>query len=97
MYRGNVFPIGDKPDDASWAGFQNHDPATGAGYLMVFRELRATEYKKPIPLRFVADTRIRLTDLRTDSERTVAVPPDGKVWFEISSSPGFQFLRYEAV
>lgn len=97
MYRGYVFPIGDKPDDASWTGFQNHDPATGAGYLMIFRELRATEYKKPIPLRFVADTRIRLTDLRTSSERTVAVPPDGKVQFEINSAPGFQFLRYEAV
>ena len=95
MYRGYVFGIGHKPDDASWTGFQNHDPATGAGYLMIFRELRAPEYKKALPLRFVADSMIRLTDLASNSERTVTVPPDGKVWFEIASSPGFQFLRYE--
>lgn len=42
------------PDDASWTGFQNHDPSAGTGYLMVFRELRATEYRKAPHLRFVA-------------------------------------------
>ena len=62
---------------------------------MIFRELRAPEYKRVLPLRFVADSRIRLTDLGGNSEQTVTVPPDGKVWFEIASAPGFRFFRYE--
>jgi len=95
MYRGYVFPIGDEPDNSSWTGFQNHDPETSAGYLTIFRELHATEYRRAIPLRFLAGKRIRLTDLRNKKTRTLRVPADGKVRFEISPAPGFLFLRYE--
>ena len=38
IYSGNIFPIGDMPDGASWTGFQSHDPRTVCGYLIAYRE-----------------------------------------------------------
>jgi hypothetical protein len=97
MYRGYVFPIGEKPDDASWTGFQNHDLETGSGYLIVFRELNAPESSKQLRLKFVGGRTIRLLDLRSDLERVVAVPASGEVLFEIDAAPDFRFVRYEPV
>ncbi len=95
IYRGHTFPIGEKPSNRSWTGFQNHHAETGSGYLMVFRELGAAGSAKEIPLRFVRGKKIRLIDLRTGTERTVQVPADGRVRFEIAEAPGFGFYRYE--
>ena len=44
MFDGYTFPIGDKPSDASWTGFQNHNPTTMSGYLLLFRELNANRH-----------------------------------------------------
>jgi len=95
MYRGYVYPIGAKPDDGSWTGFQNHDAAAESGYLTVFRELRAVNYRQSLPLRFVGGKKIRLRNLMSGEAREIKVPVDGQVSFEINQSPGFQFLRYE--
>jgi len=38
IYRGIVHPIGAKPNNGSWTGFQCHLPGENHGYLMVFRE-----------------------------------------------------------
>ena len=38
IYSGCIFPIGDMPNGASWTGFQSHDPKTGSGYLIAYRE-----------------------------------------------------------
>ena len=97
MYRGYVFPIGDEPNDGTWAGFQNHDAGSGSGYLTIFRELHAANYKRAIALRFLAGERIELTDLEHNVTRILAVPADGKVWFEIDTAPGYRFYRYKQI
>lgn len=95
MFEGHVFPIGDKPSDASWTGFQNHHPATMTGYLLVFRELNSRAARQALALKFLSGRRIRLTDLRSGGERVVTVPADGGVSFELKSAADFGFYRYE--
>ena len=97
MYRGYVFAIGEKPNNAAWTGFQNHDPETNTGYLMIYRERQCPNYTGTLPLRFVAGRTLQLTDLISGSQRNVTVPRDGKVEFSIDRAPGFLFLRYSAV
>lgn len=36
--KGDVFPIGNRPDGHSFTGFQSHNHAEGTGYLLMFRE-----------------------------------------------------------
>ena len=38
IYAGHIFPIGEMPDGVAWTGFQSHDPKTGSGYMIVYRE-----------------------------------------------------------
>ena len=99
MYRGYVFPIGSKPDNASWTGFQNVPATDGSGYLMIFREIGAASAEASIPLRFLGATGVEvdlnLTDLLTGHKRRVEVGQDGQVSFRIDKAPGFLFLRYE--
>lgn len=95
MYRGFVFPIGAEPDNASWTGFQNWDPETESGYLTIFREIGAEEPVAEIALRFAAGRRLRIMDLQSGIDRSLQVPPDGRLRFEIPQAPGFRFLRYE--
>ena len=91
MDRSFVFPIGEEPCDAAWTGFQIHDPETGNGYLILFRELHAEsgEYA--------------LTPLFLNPETTAwhelsgAEPPqrEGKALrFRIDPAPGFRWYRY---
>ncbi|MCP5118679.1 MAG: hypothetical protein GY953_48330 [bacterium] len=97
MYRGYVFAIGDEPNDAAWSGFQNHEAKTASGYLTIFRELHAANYKRAIALRFLAGKRIRLIDLEHNVAKIIELPADGKVWFEIDTAPGYGFYRYEVL
>jgi hypothetical protein len=96
IFRGYTFPIGEKPCDAAWTGFQNHDPASASGYVLLFRELNAPDATQSVRLRFLAGTRLRLTDLRSGAVQSVAVPADGAVSFEIAQAPDFAFFRYES-
>jgi len=97
MARGYVFPIGEKPDNGSWTGFQCHDSASGSGYLMVFRERNQPAPEWKLALRFVAGRRLEIEDLVHGESRTVDVGEDGKVWFRIEHPADFRFLRYEPV
>jgi hypothetical protein len=97
LYQGYVFPIGEKPDNGTWSGFQNHDPQTGTGYLLILRQLQNTETRRRIALKFLAGRQIVLTDLQTDKALRVRVPQSGEVEFEIDQAPGYRFLRYEPV
>lgn len=97
MYRNYVFPFGEKPDNGSWVGFQNYNPEDQSGYLTVFRELNAPESAKALALRFIAGEKIRLIDLREETERIVDVAADGRVTFNIDSAPDFRFYRYECI
>lgn len=94
MFRGLVYPIGDEPSDASWTGFQNHDAATGSGYLTLFRELGNDQRSARIALRFLAGKAIELTDLRRGTRRRRRVARDGTLSFRIAQPADFLFLRY---
>jgi hypothetical protein len=94
MARGYVFPIGDKPDNGSWTGFQCHEMASGSGYLTIFRERNQPEPERELALRFVAGRRLAIEDLMRGETRTVDVGEDGRVWFRIEHPADFRFLRY---
>lgn len=94
MYEGYVFPIGDKPNNESWTGFQNHHPSNKIGYLTLFRELHNKESKKKITLMFALNKRVKLINLLTNEEREVKVG-DGSLLFEMNNPASFEFYRYE--
>jgi len=95
MNKGYVFPIGEKPDNASWAGFQCHNPQRGSGYVTLFRERKNEVASRQIALRFLGGESIKITDLRTGDSRRVSVPQDGRVDFQIERAPDFLFCRYK--
>ena len=95
IFRGTVYPIGAKPDNYSWTGFQNHDADAGSGYLMLFRELNNTASTAELKLEFVANRTLTITNLMDKSQRTVAAGADGTVAFTCEQAPGYLFLRYE--
>ncbi len=96
IYRGIVHPLGAKPDNARWSGFQCHlDDDTG-GYLLIFRERCNTEATGTLDLGWVRPGTLALTDLLTGRRRQAPVGRDGAVTFRIDRAPGFGFLRYDA-
>ncbi len=95
MFTSYVFPIGDEPSNASWAGFQWVHPHRATGYLLLFRELHNQEPEKRIALRFLAGTTIRVTDLRSQQERMIDVDDDGYGCFSLDRPADFLFGRYE--
>jgi len=94
MFDGFVFPIGDEPNDASWTGFQNHDPNTGCGFLLVFRELHNPDARVELRLHFAGGRELELEDLVTGAREIRRAAADGRVAFEMARAPGFRFLRY---
>jgi len=96
MYRGYVFAIGAKPDNASWTGLQNHNFQTGDGYLTIFRELRNEQAKSKLALHFLdPHAKLTLTDLMTGQSRQVTLDEKRQIEFEIDTAPGFAFLEYK--
>ena len=95
MYNGYVFPIGSEPDNASWTGFQNHDPESGNGYLTIFRELNNTSPVGTFQLKGLDVDQLTITNLLTGERSSLPVEANGNVRFTISKAPGFLFLRYE--
>jgi hypothetical protein len=96
MYKGYVFPIGDEPDNKSWTGFQNYDPATNSGYLTIFRELKNNESSKELSLKFLQNKKIRLWNLLTNEEKFINMNGD-KITFVIDQNAGFRFYKYEII
>jgi len=96
MSYGYVFPIGEKPDDGAWTGFQNYDDKTGSGYLTLFREINNQETEKAIKLSFLKERSLKLENLLTGEKETVQVDAEGKVPFKIANPATFQFYRYES-
>jgi hypothetical protein len=95
IYDGYVFPIGEEPDNASWAGFQSWDPQSGSGYITVFRELNNREDSKSIRLHFLRDKKMIMSDLISGVSSEQQVAADGAVDFLIGEAAGFRFYRYE--
>jgi hypothetical protein len=96
IFGGCVYPIGDKPNDAAWSGFQSRNHENGNGYLTIFRELNNTFPEKEITLRYLAPkTKIKLKNLLTGEEQVVCLSEKQQVALSIPKAPGFLFLRYE--
>lgn len=97
IFKGYVFPIGSKPDNKSWTGFQCHIFEEKAGYLLIFRELHNREDTKAIRLKFISNTSLKLKDLLRKTETVVKVAGDGKVVFKIEKPADFRFYQYEVL
>jgi hypothetical protein len=94
MYRGYVFPIGSKPDNASWSGFQCHLPGEGVGYLTIFRELHNSCAEHKMRMHFVAGQELELTDLERDESSVVQADAEGAIVLGIDVPAGYRFYRY---
>lgn len=95
MYKGYVFPIGEKPDNASWPAFQNYKPETNSGYLMVFREIDNEEAAKSMKLHFIKDKTLVLTNVMTGMVEHKKVDAEGYIDFGIANAADFRFYSYE--
>lgn len=95
MYQGYVFPIGDKPNNANWAGFQNYNPDTNTGYLTIFREINNEEESKNIKLNFLSGKTLLLTNLMTKETEQKLVDQNGMIEFSIDQAADFRFYKYE--
>ena len=96
IYKGIVHPVGAKPDNGSWTGFQCHIPEKNRGYLTVFRERCNPEREHSLRLGWLGGGKIEITDLVRGETCERPVGADGAVSFDIDSAPGFLFLKYEA-
>ena len=97
IFKGYVFPIGSKPDNKSWTGFQCHIFEEKAGYLLIFRELHNHEDTKAIQLKFISNTPLKLKDLLHETETVVKVAGDGKIVFKIEKPADFRFYQYKVL
>jgi len=97
IYRGVVCPIGNKPDNASWTGFQSHLAEENSGYLTVFRERCNTQPTVSLRIPGLAGHTTRLDNLTIGASQEIAVHENSNVQLEIPDAPGFRFLRYEIV
>lgn len=90
-----TFPIGDKPDNHSWSGFQmlNEDDKS-SNYLLLFRELHNTQNQKPIQLKLLAGKTINITNLETGESSVQKIPADGNIIFKIKEPGSYLFLQY---
>ena len=96
IYSGFVYPIGEKPDDQSWTGFQNHASASDDhGYLLVYREQGNKHPKQSIKINFCENERLLLTDLISNEERVVECNAEGEVSFTINEPADFLFYSYK--
>ena len=94
IYSGIVHPIGDKPDNTSWTGFQCHLLDEDRGYLMVFRERCHADPEHSLKLGWLQQGAIHVTDLMQGTTCEKRVGPDGAVTFCIEKAPGVLFLQY---
>jgi hypothetical protein len=94
IYRGYVFPIGNKPDNASWTGFQCHLPGEEVGYFTVFRELYNRDPDHGMGAHFLEGKEIELTDLQSGESLGLRVGADGEISFHIDVAASFRFYRY---
>ncbi|MDN5215246.1 hypothetical protein QQ020_24420 [Fulvivirgaceae bacterium BMA12] len=97
MYNGYVFPIGQKPDNASWTGFQNYNPETSTGYLTIFREINNEETTQSLKLYFLKTASVKLTNLMTGEVEEKSIDESGNIVFEIAKTADFRFYKYEII
>lgn len=95
IFNSYTFPIGDKPDNQSWSGFQMiNESDQDANYLLLFRELHNTQVINNIPLKLISGKTIRFTDIESGKSWTRTASADGSVNFEIKDPGSYLFLQY---
>ena len=94
MYKGYVFPIGDKPNNSNWSGFQNYNPGKNSGHLMIFREINNGVAVKSMKLHFIEDKTLELTNLMTGETIEKHVDGEGNIDFEIGNTADFRFYKF---
>ncbi len=94
MYACFVYPIGEEPDNQSWAGFQAQHPEKHEGYITLFRELNNHENTKAINLRFLKNKRLHFTNLLTGEKFDLKADDHGYVKFKIEKNADFRFYHY---
>jgi hypothetical protein len=93
-----TFPIGDKPDNQSWAGFQMiNDNNSKGNYILLFRELHNSDIRKEVQLKFLAGKSVRITDIESGKSRIQKVPSSGNIEFVIKEPGNYLFLQYSIV
>lgn len=97
MFDSYVFPIGDRPDNSSFTGFQFVNPESNSGHLLLFRELYSNQNEKEIKLSFLKNKRLKLIDLRNFTETIIQTDQVGFAKFKIINPADFAFYRYEIV
>lgn len=92
------FPIGDKPDNKSWSGFQMvSENGQKNNYLLLFRELHNLEPIKKLNLKFLAGKTIKITNVETKEVTTQKVDDAGQVDFKIHDPAGYLFVKYDVI
>ncbi len=94
LFQGIVHPIGAKPDNASWTGFQCHLPDENRGYLLIFRERCAAGEQHAFGLGWLRPGKLGFSDLLTTKSWQQSIASDGSTAFSINHAPGFLFLQY---
>lgn len=97
IYAGYVYPIGDEPNNATWTGFQSHQPNGGEGYVLAFRELDNGASAHQMPVRFLDGQRIRLENLLDGSTDTLTLDTPATLALTIANAPGFGLYHYRIV
>ena len=93
-----TFPIGDKPDNQSWSGFQMiNENEKSSNYILLFRELHNTQAEKPVQLKLLTGKTIRLTNIETGKSWMQKISSDGKTTFKIKAPASYLFLQYTVV
>jgi hypothetical protein len=95
LFDSYVFPIGDRPSNASFTGFQFVNNNNHSGHLLLFRELYSGEVEKEIRLAFLKNKTLKLINLRNQTETILHVNADGFAKFNIENPADFGFYRYE--
>lgn len=93
IYSGCIVPIGDMPDGSSWTGFQSHNPRTGSGYLIAYREDNSRG-SYPFQTKYLTQP-TRFESVTDDAEAIVRSPADGLLTVSLPSERTFRLYRYE--
>jgi len=94
IYEGHIFPLGDLPDGTTWTGFQSHNPKTGSGYLIVYREDNPEESHRFHPKFLNVPTRFEsVTD---DSPALTWEDPVDGIEISLAAMRSFRLYCYAA-
>jgi hypothetical protein len=94
IYEGHIFPLGDIPDGTAWTGFQSHDPRTGSGYLIVYREDNPDESHLFRPKFLSGPTRFE--SVIGDPSVIVCDDPAQGIEIALPTQRSFRLYRYES-